>query len=95
MPPMEYPENMMPFVVLRCLGCAYSIVSAIAVGTTPPSPRPATKRASPNSSGVGAIAASAIAAENQAMQPSMIRRRPTMSVKVPITIAPMSMPSNA
>ena len=95
MPPMEYPQNMTALVVLRCRGWAYSIVNAIAVGTTPPRPRPATNRATPNSSGVGASAASAIAAVNQAMQPSRMRRRPKVSVTVPTIIAPKSMPISA
>ncbi len=71
------------------------MVRAIAVGTTPPSPIPAMKRARPKTSGVGAAAANSIAAENQAIQASMMRRRPTMSVMVPMTRAPMSMPISA
>jgi hypothetical protein len=56
---------------------------------------PATKRANPNNSTVGATAARAIAVENHAMHPSITRLRPTRSVIVPITIAPISIPTSA
>ncbi|XXA07388.1 hypothetical protein P5W99_26030 [Paraburkholderia sp. A3BS-1L] len=75
-------------------GDEYSTVSAAAVGTTPPNPRPPTTRATTSHVGVGASAAAAVIAENSATLPSSIRRRPTMSLNVPAPIAPIIMPAS-
>ncbi|MEQ4519244.1 hypothetical protein ABLI39_07765 [Pseudarthrobacter sp. B907] len=81
MPPTAYPENMRALLKLRRFDFENSTVKAMAVGITPPRPRPARKRKSPNSSGVGAHAVSSIRREKEAMDTIMIFRRPTMSVR--------------
>lgn len=70
------------------------MVSAAAVGTTPPSPSPPTTRATTNHIGVGASAAAAIIAENSVTLPRSILRRPMMSLNVPAPIAPIIMPAS-
>lgn len=81
MPPTACPENMRALLKLRRFDFENSTVKAMAVGITPPRPRPARKRNSPNSSGVGAHAVNSIRREKEAMDTIMIFRRPTMSVR--------------
>ena len=94
-PPREKPENIKALLKFRRCGGAYSTVSAIAVGTTPPRPRPVTNRRNPNTSGLGARAVAPIARENQMMLANMIRRRPTISVRAPTHSVPITMPVRA
>ena len=95
MPPMAYPLNMNALVMFLLFGSAYSMVRAMAVGMTPPRPKPVRKRSRPKISGLGANAVSTMPTENQRTQPMMMRRRPTRSVMVPMSSAPSSMPISA
>ena len=71
----------------------YSLTRASAVGRTPPSPSPARNRSVPNAHGAGAAASRAVNTENQTTLSSMVRRRPTRSVTVPMQRAPIITPT--
>ena len=79
----------------RWRGLTNSAASALALGTRPPSPRPASSRNAPNVTGPAAIAHSAVNTENHTAQAIIVRLRPSRSANAPASTEPTSMPANA
>lgn len=73
-------------------GGAYSMTIAMAVGRSPPSPRPASIRAAPKVVTLSAMAQPAEPSEKITTPAMMIFRRPMRSVISPELRAPISMP---
>src|SRR6476660_9301684 len=73
---------------------AYSLISASAVGNTPPRPSPARNRSTPNTSGLGAKAHSRVNTEKLITVHSIACRRPIRSLIVPAASAPIITPTS-
>ena len=81
--------------VLRTFFGAYSLISAAALGISPPQPSPAMNRQMPNSVGLLAKPLITVATLNSAKQNTMPFLRPKRSARVPKISAPNIMPNNA
>ena len=94
-PPIGTPDIMIVETPERSRGVTNSAVRALADGTSPPRPTPATNRRMPKVSGLGASPLSPVNTVNQATDPRIVRRRPSRSARLPAPSAPTSMPANA
>ena len=86
---------MMATSVLRKRLGAYSLISATALGISPPQPKPAIKRQIPNSVGLLAKPFTRVAVENNMKHIAMPFLRPILSASVPNTKAPNIIPNSA
>ena len=81
--------------MLRIFLGEYSVICATTLGITPPMPRPARKRSTPNTTGSRVRPAAAVKTLNSTTQMAIARRRPMRSATVPKKTAPNIMPNSA
>ncbi len=94
-PPIGTPDIMSVAIVERHLAGTSSATNALADGTKPPSPMPASSRRAPNTAALGAKAQRMVKIEKTIAHPRMVLRRPQESAMRPAKIAPIIMPRNA
>ncbi len=95
MPPSAKPPSEIVTSVALVFFGANSVIRAITLGITPPSPRPATKRSAENVTASCDRPAAAVKTLNSATLAAMARRRPMRSATAPSTTAPNIMPKVA
>lgn len=95
LPPIGTPDIIRVAVMERQRAGISSAARALAVGTSPPRPMPASSRRRPKTAALGAKAHSTVKKEKTRAQPSTVRFRPQVSAIRPAKIAPIIMPTKA
>jgi hypothetical protein len=94
-PPIGTPDIMSVAMAERHRGGMKSAARALAEGTRPPRPSPATRRSSAKTHSSGATAHATVARENTTVHQTTVFFRPSPSESRPAKTAPIIMPRNA